>query len=225
VNESPRFALDHLVVAAASLEAGADWCRRVLGATAVPGGRHPTMATHNLLLGLASPRFPRSYLEIIAIDPAAVPPERARWFDLDDPALRAAVGREPQLVHWVARTADIAAAAQILRDAGHDPGVAVAAERATPGGVLRWKILLREDGRRLAAGAVPLVIEWADAHPTDALAASGVALEQVEIAGVSAALATSLGVRPGGGPAALAARLMTPQGVVTLAVAPLSNDG
>ena len=83
--------LDHLVVAAASLDEGVAWCERTLGVTPGPGGRHPLMGTHNRLLALAGEAFPASYLEIIAIDPDAAAPRRVRWFGLDDPALQAAL--------------------------------------------------------------------------------------------------------------------------------------
>jgi hypothetical protein len=64
------------------------------------------MGTHNRLFSIASARFARAYFEIIAIDPAAPPPARSRWFDLDAPALREALARGPQLIHWVARGHD-----------------------------------------------------------------------------------------------------------------------
>ena len=80
--------VDHLVVAAHSLEQGADWCQRVLGVASRPGGKHGAMGTHNRLLALSSAAYPRSYLEIIAIDPDAPAPSRPRWFGLDDAALQ-----------------------------------------------------------------------------------------------------------------------------------------
>ena len=83
--------LDHLVVAAASLEQGAAWCEATLGVVPGPGGVHATMGTHNRLLRIATEAFPDAYLEIIAIDPAAPAPGRPRWFGLDDPVLQ--IGR------------------------------------------------------------------------------------------------------------------------------------
>ena len=68
--------VDHLVIAADSLEQGSAWCERTLGAKPVAGGRHALMGTHNLLLQLSSTAFERVYLEIIAIDPDAPAPGR-----------------------------------------------------------------------------------------------------------------------------------------------------
>ena len=69
-----RLALDHLVVAAASLDDGVRWCEATFGITAGPGGRHALMGTHNRLFSIAGPDFPDAYFEIIAIDPGAPPP-------------------------------------------------------------------------------------------------------------------------------------------------------
>jgi hypothetical protein len=64
----------------------------------------------------------------------------------------------------------------------------------TPRGLLRWNITLRDDGGRPAEGAVPLLIEWGGEHPCEALPASGVALEGIELGGVPAPIARWLGV-------------------------------
>ena len=59
--------LDHLVVMADSLDAGVQWCEQTLGITPNAGGEHPLMGTHNRLINVSSPAFPRAYLEIIAL--------------------------------------------------------------------------------------------------------------------------------------------------------------
>jgi hypothetical protein len=203
---------DHLVVAARTLDEGIAWCEATLGVRPEPGGRHAAMGTHNVVLALGA----RRYLEIIAIDPEAEA-LRPRWFDLDLPAVRRAIAASPRLVHWVARTPDIAAGIAVLRAAGHDVGAAFAAERPWPGGVLRWQISLTSDGHRPALGALPLLIEWGAAHPCDVLPGSGVTLERIAIGGVGAALAEALGVSDAGPDAPpLSAWLETPRGRVAL---------
>lgn len=191
--------LDHLVVAADSLEAGVAWCERELGVTPAPGGKHALMGTHNRLLNISGVNHPRCYLEIIAIDPDAPAPGRARWFDLDQPLLQARLKEGPGLIHWVARVPNLDAALAYWCGEGIDAGEAVAASR----GALGWRIALREDGRRLKREALPMLIEWADfnkggAHPTDSLPASG-----VQVLGLDA--------RDG-----LKARLSTPRGELLL---------
>lgn len=91
--------LDHLVVAAARLEDGVRHVADALGIEPVPGGRHDYLNTHNALLRLGD----ATYLEIIAIDPEAGPPDAPRWFDLDGEATRAALAEGPRLLTWVAR--------------------------------------------------------------------------------------------------------------------------
>lgn len=186
--------LDHLVVGADRLEAGVAWCESVLGITPAPGGKHALMGTHNRLLNISGLNHPRCYLEIIAIDPEAPGPGRARWFDLDQPGLQAALKQGPGLIHWVARVPNLEAALAYWRGEGVDAGEPVAASR----GALSWQIALREDGRRLRREALPTLIQWGEAHPTDTLPASGVQL---------------LGFDSRDG---LKARLQTPQGEVEL---------
>ena len=164
--------LDHLVVGAATLEEGVAWCERVLGVTPGPGGKHALMGTHNRLLLISGPNHPRCYLEIIAIDPEAPPPGRPRWFDLDQPALRERLAEGPGLIHWVSRVPNLDAALANWRGEGVDAGEAVQASR----GNLRWRMALREDGRRLRREALPVLIEWGESHPTDGMAESGVQL-------------------------------------------------
>lgn len=182
--------LDHLVVGAATLDEGVAWCERVLGVTPQPGGKHALMGTHNRLLLISGPNHPRSYLEIIAIDPDAPPPGRARWFDLDQAALRERLSKGPGLIHWVARVPHLDAALAYWRGEGVDAGEPVEATR----GNLRWRIALREDGRRLRREALPVLIEWGEAHPTDALPDQGVQLLGFDSRdGLTARLATPLG--------------------------------
>ena len=185
--------LDHLVIAATTLADGAAWCSRVFGIAPAAGGQHAFMGTHNLLFSIASARFPKAYAEIIAIDPAGTAPARPRWFGLDEPALKQALQGGPRLIHWVARTSGIHAASALLRRTGIEPGEVLAAERATPRGLLRWQIGLRTDGRRLFGGALPTLIEWGDAHPCDALPPSGVQLDHLELRGVPEPVAAVLG--------------------------------
>jgi len=212
---TPALALDHLVIAAATLEQGCDYVASGLGARPQPGGRHADMGTHNALLGLG----PRTYLEVIAIDPAAPKPLRARWFDLDDVRMRATLAEGPRLIHFAVRTTDIEAARQAARI---DPGPARPASR----GDFRWRITIPDDGHLPGAGLVPTLIQWeGDVHPADRLPDSHIRVatlagEHPDPAPIRAALAAlglsdELKVTYGRYPR-LAAMLRTPRGLVTL---------
>ena len=50
--------IDHLVVAAATLEQGVQWCEATLGITPAAGGEHEKYGTHNRLFKIASPTHP-----------------------------------------------------------------------------------------------------------------------------------------------------------------------
>jgi hypothetical protein len=159
-----RATLDHLVVAAADLGAGAAWLESHLGVPLEAGGRHAVMGTHNSLLKLG----PHLYLELIAIDPDAPPPARPRWFGLDDPALQARLAERPRLIHWVARVDDLAALAdaEILDMARGD---------------YRWRIGVPADGHLPGGGLIPSPIRWlSPQHPADRLPEQGCALMKLE---------------------------------------------
>jgi catechol 2,3-dioxygenase-like lactoylglutathione lyase family enzyme len=216
-------ALDHLVVAASTLDEGVAWCERTLGLTPGPGGQHPLMGTHNRLFSIANANFPLAYFEIIAIDPAAPAPARRRWFDLDDSALQARVRREgPQLVHWVARVDDAPAAVAALQGQGIARGEVLTATRPTPQGLLQWQITVRPDGQRLWDGLLPTLIQWGAVHPAAAMPDSGVALVSFELqhpqAELLAAALQSMGLPAAvrTGPAQLRARLQTPRGLLEI---------
>jgi hypothetical protein len=228
-------ALDHIVVAARTLADGIAWCEAALGIIPAAGGQHPLMGTHNRIFTIATPRWPQAYLEIIAIDPAAAAPGRQRWFGLDEPALQRRLESGPRLAHWVARCADVEASAAALRGLGCDVGPALAAQRPTPAGLLRWRITVRPDGRRLFDGALPTLIEWGEVHPSQSLPDSGVALAEIGLGGLPTPIAAWLGQRAGNGeePAAVAIDppgaaplrvvLDTPRGRVTLEASPTES--
>ena len=214
--------LDHLVVAAASLEQGVAWCEATLGVTPGPGGVHATMGTHNRLLRIATEAFPDAYLEIIAIDPAAPAPGRPRWFGLDEPALRERVAQHPRLIHAVVRTPLVEMHRWGLINVGIHPGEPIAFERASPAGPLAWRLLVRDDGALLHDGALPTLIEWkGERHPAAAMPESGLTLRALRLAGIPKRAQEVLKLRgievatePEG--PALTATFATPRGEVTL---------
>ena len=226
--------IDHLVVAAHTLEQGVQWCEATLGITPEAGGEHSQFGTHNKLFKIATPAHPLAYFEIIAINPGAkgpANPNAKRWFDLDNPELRAAVAQEPRLVHFVAGTDELQAARIALKNIGIDRGPAMPASRHSRKGVLHWQITVREDGYRLFEGCLPTLIQWGkpdDAeplrlHPRNSLPRSRVSLDSIAVSHPSAAKLQAAyaaigleGVAITEGPANLSATLKTPRGLVTL---------
>lgn len=133
--------LDHITVVAPTLEVGAAYVEAALGVAPGPGRTHPGMATHNLLLALGAD----VYLEVIAVDPQALPIDRPRWFGLDS----VVPGSKARLAAWVASTDDIENAvvpelgeAELMRREHHT-----------------WKMTVRTDGHPPLGGAAPLLIQ------------------------------------------------------------------
>ncbi len=226
--------IDHLVVAAHSLDQGVQWCEATLGITPGTGGEHPQYGTHNRLFKIATPAWPMAYCEIIAIQPGAkgpANPRAKRWFDLDNPALRAAVAEQPRLVHFVANTGDLRAARIALSALDIERGPGMPASRHTRKGTLHWQITVREDGQRLFDGCLPTLIQWGKPedeeplrlHPRKSLPRSKVSLDSITIRHPSAAKLQAAYAALGlesvtitEGPANLSATLKTPKGLVTL---------
>lgn len=171
-----RLELDHLAVAAETLEEGAAAVEAALGVALQTGGRHAHFATHNRLLGLGD----GLYLEVIAIDRQAPAPGYPRWFDLD----RFSGRPRPQV--WICRTGDLDGFVAAHPGAGR----AVALAR----GDLSWRMAVPETGVLPFDNAFPAVIEWqGDAHPAARLAPSGCALRRLVVAHPeAAALAAAL---------------------------------
>lgn len=162
--------LDHLVIAAVSLEQGVAYLQEKLGVKMQPGGQHPRQGTHNMLLKLDGSR----YLEVIAIDPAGIKPSQPRWFGLDLPEMQAKLHERPRLITWVARTADIHAS---LRQCNTEIGQIQQMSR----GELNWQITIPEDGIMPFAGLVPALIEWeTERHPSVSMVDAGCRLIALE---------------------------------------------
>lgn len=205
--------LDHLVVVAPTLAAGAQYVEERLGVVMQPGGKHPRMGTHNLLLRLGD-----CYLEVIAPDPDAPAPTRPRWFGLDDLEPRTA----PCLAHWVART-------QRLDRADASLTQTFGTIESMSRGTLSWQISIHADGHLPLGGMLPSLIDWGDAqHPALHLIDRGCRLQRLEIAhpdpasirqqldaiGFSGPIACMAAAHPG-----LLARIETPNGLKTLCCA------
>ena len=177
-----RARVDHLIVAASSLEEGAAWCEATLGVAPAAGGEHPLMGTHNRLLRIATVDYPRAYFEVIAIQPGREPQRDRRWFDLDDETLRDSLRRSgPRLVHFVASVPDVRQAVAAWHALGLDRGEVVEASRMTPRGLLQWQMAIRASGERLFGGGLPTLIQWGDTHPAPGLPESGVTLQALAV--------------------------------------------
>ena len=194
---------DHLAVACTALGDGVATVEEALGVDLAPGGRHVLMSTHNRLLSLG----PDEYLEVIAPDPDAAPPGRARWFGLDRFAGR------PRPAAWIAATDSLEADAATLPGSGRIT--------ALSRGDFRWRMAIPDDGWLPFDGLAPALIQWdTPAHPAPHLPDAGIRLSRLVIAHPQAADLRALLARhlseprivTEPGPPALRAEFVTPHG-------------
>lgn len=208
--------LDHLAVVAPSLAEGVAHVRDCLGLAMPEGGRHREMGTRNHLLRLGDATF----LEVIAVDPEAPVPTRARWFGLGDAAqVRADWETGRRLRGFVARTDDLDG---VLAAHGDLLGQAATMTR----GALTWRFGVRPDGAWPADGAAPYVMDWGPrGNPAAAMPDLGARLEAIVLThpdpDAVAQLHAALGLADpptivaGPGPR-WSARIATPSGTRTL---------
>ncbi len=156
--------LDHLVIAAKTLREGVIWLEGKLGVKLQAGGKHPLFGTHNALLKLGD----STYLEVIAVDPDAPKPTRARWFELDHTHLL----EQPKLIHWVVRTENLEARVSRLPMLGK----ILEASRSD----LSWQITVPDDGHLNFEGLIPTLISWRGIHPTSQLEPQNCKLLQLQ---------------------------------------------
>jgi hypothetical protein len=153
-SESPSL-LDHILLGSRDLQGGIDFVEGRTGVRATFGGVHPGRGTQNALLSLGE----RSYLEIIAPDPAQPSVKNPLATGLHSLT-------EPRLVGWAAHPGSLSAFAEELHAAG------VVFEGPTPGSrkrpdeqLLKWRIVSLAD---TASGLLPFFIEWSQdsVHPS-----------------------------------------------------------
>ncbi|WP_428633609.1 VOC family protein [Sedimenticola sp.] len=163
--------IDHLVIGAANLAQGAAYVKTQLGVEIPIGGTHEKLGTHNHLMQLGNELF----LEVIAVNPNGQTPARPRWFGLDDPHVSHALNNQPALLTWVVNTQDIEA---LLNKTSASFGKVTPISR----GDLNWLFGLPGDGRLLAGGMLPYVMQWqTDTHPANRMADRGCRLQQLHI--------------------------------------------
>ncbi|WP_371226533.1 VOC family protein [Roseovarius sp. 2305UL8-3] len=156
--------LDHIAIAAETLEEGRAYVEATLGVALQQGGQHGHYGTHNALLGLED----GLYLEVISIDPAAPKPAYPRWFDLDRFSGAARIG------NWICRSDDIAATVAKLPQAG----IPVPLSR----GSVRWTMAVPPNGQLPYDNCFPALMQWQSSPiPADVLPTSGCRLMRLVI--------------------------------------------
>jgi hypothetical protein len=203
--------LDHIVVAAQTLEQGITYVQDSLGLELKNSGQHLKQGTHNKILRLNDD----CYLEVIAPDPNSTitPP----WFGLGNKDMLESLKERPRLITWVAQTDDL----ETLVHINNYPVKVQAAQRDH----FRWYFSFPKDGNLIGEGLLPYLIQWESEHPVNTLPTTGCSLlslsgfhpdpdlinSQLKILGLGQILQVRYGDMP-----RLSATLQTPTGNKTL---------
>jgi len=199
--------IDHLVVSSATLSEGVSYIESLFSVPLAEGGEHLVMGTHNALLSLG----PSAYLEVIAVNPEAAQPDRARWYDLDY------FTGSTRLTNWALRVPDLHEA--LLRAPS-----GMGEELALARGKFRWDMAIPQDGRQPFSGCAPALLHWQGPQPAPALPDHGLRLDALEIT-LPEAEALTIALNPlveddrisvHSGAPALSALIDTPNGIVRL---------
>ncbi len=163
--------IDHLAVGADTLAQGVAAMETLLGVSVPAGSKHAAMSTHNCVMQAGN----ESFFELIAIDPDAPDPGRARWFSFDDPATRAKLAERPRALCWVVNTDDLDG---VIAASPVDLGEIVDFQR----GDRTWRLTVPKDGHLPEGGLLPAFIEWSPGtHPSVGQQDLGVRLHKVVI--------------------------------------------
>ncbi|WP_420336438.1 VOC family protein [Roseibium sp.] len=163
--------IDHFAIGCSDLETGVAYLQDKLGVRVPKGGKHAAMSTHNCVMQAGN----ESFFELIAIDPDAPDPGRARWFTLDHPATQKRLSERPRALTWVVNTTDLD---RIIADSPVDLGEVVDFAR----GDRTWRLTVPRDGSLPENGLLPAFIEWSPGpHPSTGQQDLEVRLQSVKL--------------------------------------------
>ncbi len=163
--------IDHFTVGTADLIVGQSALTKRLGVTVPLGSKHDAMSTHNCVCQAGN----ESFFELIAIDPEAPDPGRARWFTLDDSKTQDRISQRPRALCWVVNTPDLDA---VVAASPVDLGEIVHFQR----GDRTWRLTVPKDGSLPEAGLVPAFIEWSPGpHPSSGQQDIGLRLSAIRL--------------------------------------------
>ncbi len=156
---------DHIAIGCTTLQSGADYVEKHTGLTVPVGGEHPNMGTHNLVMATGLDTF----LEVIAVNPAAPNPAQSRWFGLGD------FSGEPRPLAWVCNSDNLDKDLEIAHSLGIDLGQPTTQTR----GDMTWRFAVRSDGKIPLDGIAPMLMQWPKMplHPATKMADFGVRSE------------------------------------------------
>lgn len=150
--------LDHVVLAAPSLDEAVVLVEERTGIRAKPGGRHPTGTANALIAFTVDGGRSRHYLELIGPDAESGVAQE----DVETFGIRHLTG--PRVAAYALHPDDIDADAAAAEAAGFDLGDVSPYSRTTPtGDLLEWRLTLPPSGQ---SPEIPFLIDWGSTpHP------------------------------------------------------------
>ncbi len=163
--------LDHVVIAANTLEEGTSYIENKLLIKLSNIGYHSEMGTHNRVVKISK----SVYLEVISIDPNCGHLKSKRWFNLDSLKLQSQLRKSPRVIGYVIENQDIT----ILK-------YYEAFFRASRG-KYKWKFAMPRNNSSILvdqfylSGIIPSLINWESEKPINKMEDNHLNLEEIQI--------------------------------------------
>ena len=163
--------LDHIVLAANTLEEGTSYIENKLRIKLSNIGYHKDMGTHNRVVKIGK----SVYLEVISIDPNCKQIKSKRWFNLDSSKLQSQLRKSPRVIGYVIENTTN----KILKY--YEPFFKASR------GEYKWKFAMPCNNSNISAdqsyqnGIIPSVINWESEKPIYKMQDNHLNLEKLEI--------------------------------------------
>ena len=163
--------LDHVVIAASTLEEGTSYIENKLRIELSDIGYHSDMGTHNRVVKISK----SVYLEVISIDPDSGHLKSKRWFNLDNFKLQSQLKNSPRVIGYVIENEDTS----ILKNYE-------SFFRASRG-EYKWKFAMPAtiasilEDQSYLNGIIPSLINWESEKPINKMQDNHLNLEKIEI--------------------------------------------
>ncbi len=163
--------LDHIVLAANTLEEGTSYIEKKLQIKLSDIGYHNNMGTHNRVVKISK----SVYLEVISIDPNSGDLRSKRWFNLDSLKLQSQLRKSPRVIGYVIENIDT----KILKY--YEPFFKASR------GKYKWQFAMPSNNVGMSIdqshlnGIMPSLINWESEKPINKMQNNHLNLEKIQI--------------------------------------------
>ena len=163
--------LDHVVIAANTLEEGTSYIENKLHVKLSDIGYHKDMGTYNRVVKISK----SVYLEVIAIDPNCGHLKSKRWFNLDSLDLQSQLRKSPRVIGYVIENEDT----KILKY--YESFFRVSR------GEYKWKFAMPRNDSSIStdkfyqSGIIPSLINWESEKPINKMQDNDLNLKKIQV--------------------------------------------